>query len=153
MARKPNQKKDFSLDTDSKNVENITKSVSTIANFKIEESLKDFSKLSEKERTEQFWSQDFFEQFFEFFKEQHPNLLDEIDSQEKLTIYVQNLEKKWFSIEKLTSKDKELHKEFKETLDEKTTIENSLKQFQEYCKNPANKMPSNIFDDFAKDIW
>jgi hypothetical protein len=74
-----------------------------------------------------------------------------LDSQETMTLYVKNLEEKGFSVEKLT-KDKSLQKEFRETDNEKSIITQSLEQFQEFCKNPENKMPANIFEDFAKDI-
>ncbi|HCY20356.1 TPA: hypothetical protein DIC40_00490 [Patescibacteria group bacterium] len=47
---------------------------------------------------------------------------------------------------------KELHKDFKETNNEKESIVESLKQFQQHCNNPENKMPANIFNDFANDI-
>ncbi|AHB41745.1 hypothetical protein P148_SR1C00001G0958 [candidate division SR1 bacterium RAAC1_SR1_1] len=152
MAKKPHQKKDSALQITQQDTEQTNKSLSKIANNKIEESLKEFSKLSEKERDKFPGSKEFFEQFWEYFKQQHPNLLDEIDSQEKLTIYVQNLEEKGFSIENLMKNSKELHKDFKETNNEKESIVESLKQFQQHCNNPENKMPANIFNDFANDI-
>lgn len=152
MAKKPHQKKDSAVNMTQQDTEQTNKSLSKLANNKIEESLKEFSKLSEKERDELPWSKEFFEQFWEYFKEQHPNLLDEINSQEKLTIYVQNLEKKGFSLENLMKNSKELHKEFKETNNEKESIIESLKKLKDHCNNPENKMPANIFNDFANDI-
>lgn len=128
------------------------KSLSKQANIKIEESLKNFSKLSNKQREDLFWNKDFLDQFWDFFKDEHPNLLDEIDSQEKLTIYVQNLEKKWFSLENIINNTQELHEEFKETKDEKQVITQSLKELEEYCKKSENKMPAHIFQSFANDI-
>lgn len=152
MARRNNPKRDSSLQIPQQETEKTDKSLSKLANHKIEESLKEFSEFSEKEREDLFWTKEFFEQFWEFFKEQHPNLLDEIDSQEKLTIYVQNLEKKGFPLEKIMNKTPELHEEFKETLDEKTTIIQELKKLQEYCDKGENKMPAHIFQNFANDI-
>lgn len=149
MAKKTTKK--TLLNQEQQEIEKTNKSLSSLSNKKIEESLKDFSKLSEKERTDLFWSKDFFEQFRSYFKKQHPNLLDEIDSEDKLTIYVQNLEKKGFSIRNITQ-SKIFQKEMKETTNEKQTIIDSLKQLQEYCSDWENKMPANIFEDFAKEI-
>lgn len=156
MAKKTYTKKDGKTDTNIKKPEQEsekdTKSISKLANSKIEESLKDFWKLNQKERDNILDSEDFFEQFWEFFKQKHPMLLDEIDSQEKLTIYVKSLEKMWFSLENIMKNTKELHKEFKETLDEKTTVKDSLKQLQQFCEKTENKMPSDIFGKFANEI-
>jgi len=55
-------------------------------------------------------------------------------------------------LEKIINNTKELHKEFKETLDEKTTIKDSLKQLQQFCEKTENKMPSDIFGKFANEI-
>ncbi len=151
MAKKHTTKKNEITNIQENEKEENKKSISKIANYKIEESLKDFSKLSEKERKESFGDKEFFDQFREYFKKEHPNLLDEIDSQEKLTIYVQNIEEKWFSLENLT-KNKDLQKELKETKNEKDSITEWLKNLREYCNDPKNKMPSNIFEDFAKEI-
>lgn len=149
MAKKTNKK--TSITPEQQEIEKTNKTLSSLSNKKIEESLKDFSKLSEKERTDLFWSKDFFEQFRDYFQQQHPNLIDEIGSQENLTIYVQNLEKKGFSIKNITQ-NKDFQKEMKETTNEKQTIIDNFKQLQSYCSDTENKMPANIFDDFAKEI-
>jgi hypothetical protein len=39
------------------------------------------------------------------------------------------------------NKTKDLHREFKETLDEKTTITKNLKDLKVFCENSDNKMP------------
>jgi hypothetical protein len=50
MAKKTNSKKDSALNTTQQETEETTKSLSKIANNKIEESLKDFSKINAKQR-------------------------------------------------------------------------------------------------------
>lgn len=156
MTKKPYSSKDVIkkpwLEENKKENNNDSKTISKIVNSKIEESLKDFWKLNHKQRNEILDSEDFFEQFWAFFKKEHPMLLDEIDSKEKLTVYVKSIEKMWFSLKNIIENNKTLHKEFSETLDEKTTITDSLKQLQQFCKKPENKMPSNIFDNFANEV-
>lgn len=150
---KKNNIKDRWLEENKQEDVNWSKTLSKIANSKIEESLKDFSKLSEKERKEYFWDKEFFEQFREFFKEKHPKLLDEIWNLDNLKIYLENLKNMWFSLKNIMNKTKDLHREFKETLDEKTTITKNLKDLKVFCENSDNKMPIWIFNNFANEIW
>jgi hypothetical protein len=50
-----------------------------------------FNTLPETQRTELYGSQEYLEQFWEYFKKEHPNLLDKIDKKD-LPIYIQAIE-------------------------------------------------------------
>lgn len=99
-----------------------------------------------------FGKAEFLDQFWAYFKEKHPNLLDEIESQDKLAIYVQHLEKKGFSLTQIIEKAPILHEEFKESETEKTAITKTITNFQEYCKDNKKQLPANVFNDFMKEI-
>ncbi|MEI8008824.1 MAG: hypothetical protein WCI00_05545 [bacterium] len=52
-----------------------------------------FDKLEESERNENYGNKEYLEQFWEYFKKTHPNLLDKIDRKD-LPVYIQALENK-----------------------------------------------------------
>ncbi|HCB52095.1 TPA: hypothetical protein DEP21_06070, partial [Patescibacteria group bacterium] len=141
---------------------------------KIADSLKEFNALSDEERKKYNTSLSaetlnsltpeekidlnnpaFLEQFWEFFKKNHPNLLGEIESKDKLTIYTQHLEDKGFSLENLTDKRYAtlLHEEIREKDPEDVAINKSLKELEEYCDEEikTQNMPASIFSDFAQE--
>ena len=52
-----------------------------------------FNKIPEAHRLQLYGDQEYLEQFWEYFKKEHPNLLDKIDKKD-LPVYIQALEKK-----------------------------------------------------------
>jgi len=133
--------------------DNLAKDFSKIATTKISDALNVFNTITEDERKEQFGDTSFIDQFWEYFKENHSNMLEEINSKEKITIYLQQLEKKWFSIENIQTNAKTYNEAFGEKEPEKTVITESLKSMKDYCNESGNKMPKDIFHDFAQEAW
>ena len=52
-----------------------------------------FDKLEESKRTELYGNKEYLEQFWEYFKKNHPNLLDKIEKKD-LPVYIQALQEK-----------------------------------------------------------
>ena len=60
---------------------------------KLKSAFTNFDTLDEAERIERYGNKEYLEQFREYFKENHPNLLDKIDKKD-LPVYIQALENK-----------------------------------------------------------
>ena len=111
-----------------------------------------FNKISESHRAELYGNQEFLEQFWEYFKKEHPNLLDKIDKKD-LPVYIQALENKWFSIWHITNKTTKLHEEFKDEDTETHVVEKSLSELKKFCEDKTNNMPDGVFKKFADATW
>ena len=156
MADKKGQKKDV------KAVEKWQKTPDQSPSFKtklsdvyldkIKESFTGFNKISHEERMDLYGDKKFLDQFRLYFKEQHPNLLDQINRQD-MPIYLQTLEKRWFSIWNILQDAETLREEFKADDTEEHVIKASLKTFKSFCGDSINNIPADVFDDFAKHAW
>lgn len=111
-----------------------------------------FNKIPETHRLQLYGDQKFLEQFWEYFKIEHPNLLDKIDK-EDLPVYIHEIEKKWFSIENIKENAGKLNEEFKNEDTEKHVIEKSLSELKIFCKDAINNLPGDVFDTFADASW
>ena len=78
--------------------------------------------------------------------------MDEIESRDKLTIYVQHLEKKGFSVQNLQEDAPVLHKYLNEGINEREAITTNLSDLQKFCDDKTNGMPDYIFKDFAREM-
>jgi len=155
MADKKGQKKD------NKAVEKWQKSsdqaLSSKANLseayldKIKESFTVFNTFAHEERVNLYGDRKFLDQFRLYFKEQHPDVLGQIN-REDIPIYLQALEKKWFSIGTILQDADVLREEFKDDDTEEHVIKASLKNFKAFCADKINNIPADIFEKFAKQV-
>ncbi len=111
-----------------------------------------FDTLEESERDESYGNKEYLEQFWEYFKKNHPNLLDKIDKKD-LPVYIQTLEDKWFSIENIKENTNKLHEEFKHEDTELQVIDKSLSELQKFCADDINNVPDGTFKKFADAAW
>ena len=111
-----------------------------------------FDKLEESKRTELYGNKEYLEQFWEYFKKNHPNLLDKIEKKD-LPVYIQALQDKWFSVAHIKKNTGKLHEEFKDEDTELQVMHNSLSDLKKFCADGANNMPDDIFKKFATAAW
>jgi len=107
-----------------------------------------FNKIPEAHRIQLYGDQKYLEQFWEYFKIEHPNLLDKIDKKD-LPVYIKALENKGFSVDTLRQNASKLNEEFKDTDTEQQVIEKSLSELKKFCTDKTNNLPDDIFDKFA----
>ncbi|MEI6425778.1 MAG: hypothetical protein WCO66_00325 [Candidatus Absconditabacteria bacterium] len=117
---------------------------------KITEALTEFNKEDKVELQERFGDGPFLEQLRKYFQEKYPSLLEEIESKEKLNIYVENLQNNGFTINNLVKNAKSFDESFKESDNEYNVTEKSLKKLKEYCKDEEDRLPPDIFNKFAR---
>ena len=112
----------------------------------------DFDTLEEPERIERYGNKEYLEQFWEYFKENHPNLLDKIDKKD-LPIYIQSLENKWFSLQNIQKNAGKLTEEFKDEDTEIHVVNKSLATLKTFCADESNAVPEDTFKKFADVAW
>ncbi len=111
-----------------------------------------FSKIPESHRIDLYGKKEYIEQFREYFKNEHPSLLDKIDKKD-LPLYVKALENKWFTVENITLHTSKLHEEFKNDDTEEHVMRQSLSDLQEFCDDNTNNIHSDTFKKFADTAW
>ena len=114
---------------------------------KIKDVLSTLNKKDKKELDKAVGTGDFIEQLRKFFQTRHPNLLDEIESKDKLKIYIDQLKDQGFTIEELVDNHISLEESFKETDSEFDVCKKSIKKLKDYCEK--EQLPSDFFDKFA----
>lgn len=115
---------------------------------KLKTSFDSFDKLTEQKRIDMYGDKELLGQFRNHFKKMYPNLLDQID-REDLPVYLEALEKKWFTLANLRKDTKLLAEEFWESEPEVKVIKSSISSLKKFCDDSINKIPVNIFTDFA----
>lgn len=115
-------------------------------------SLTSFSKISEEERTSLYGHQPFLDQFWEYFVKEYPDLLGGLKKDE-LPAYLSALEKKGFSLQNIIQDSDALHKVFSPEKPEREVMQETLGQFDRFCKSNINNMPSGVFKRFADKAW
>lgn len=135
---------------DKKNTESGSKKdhISDIFLDELKGAFSNFNEKSESERNESYGTKEYIEQFREYFKENHPNLLDKIDKKD-LPVYIKALENKGFSIDNITKNAGKLNEEFKNEDTEQQVIEHSLSELKKFCTDKTNNLPGDIFDKFS----
>ena len=121
-----------------------------IKNLKV--AFDEFNDISVDKRIELYGDQEYLDQFREYFKKEHPNILDKIDK-EDLPIYFHILEKEWFTIKRLTTDTAKFHNEFSDTSTETQVMEESLSTLKNFCQNKQNNLPLDLFKYFADFAW
>jgi len=111
-----------------------------------------FDKLSVSKRVELFGQDEYLEQFWAYFKKEHPNLLDTIDKKD-LPIYIQYLEDKWFVLQNILKKPETLQKEFWPKTSEMHVIQSWLQSLHDFCDDSTNTISSDLFAKFASFAW
>ena len=109
-------------------------------------SITDFDKISEEEKIRLYGDKEFLDQFWNYFKEKNPNLIDKIDKDD-LKEYLQKIEKSWFTIGKIRNDEKyvgKFSKEFKSEWTEKQTMENSLVNLKSFCEDKKNDLFTQV---------
>lgn len=139
---------------DQKNPEIVSKKMNISDDFlkELTWAFSNFNEKSETQRIELYGNKEYLEQFREYFKIQHPNLLDKID-QKDLPVYIQAIEKKGFSIENITKNAGKLNEEFKDEDTELHVMEHSLSELRKFCDDKTNNVPDGIFKKFADLAW
>ncbi len=112
----------------------------------------EFNKLSEEERWEKYWDKAYLEQFWDYFTQEHPNLLDKIDKKD-LPVYIQSLENKWFTLENINKNAAKISNVCKDGDTEMHAIEKSLEQLQQVCETKSMGIPDGTFKKFADMAW
>lgn len=112
----------------------------------------EFNDISADKRAELYGDKEYLDQFWEYFKHEHPNILHKIDK-EDLPVYFHILEKRWFTIKRLTSETTKFHNEFSDKYTETQVMEESLSSLKDFCQNKQNNIPANTFKDFADFAW
>ncbi|MCX6823849.1 MAG: hypothetical protein NT085_01880 [candidate division SR1 bacterium] len=107
-----------------------------------------FDKLEESKRTELYGNKEYLEQFWEYFKKNHPNLLDKIEKKD-LPVYIQALEDKGFSVANIKKNTGKLHEEFKDENTELQVMNSSLSDLKKFCADSTNNIPVDVFKKFA----
>jgi hypothetical protein len=94
--------------------------------------------------------QKYLDQFWKYFTNEYPNLLDKIDKKD-LPVYIQALEHKGFKLSRLVDEDdsKKLHAEFSSEDTEEHVIKKSLEDFKTFCEDNINNVPSDAYNKFA----
>lgn len=126
--------------------------ISDIFLSQIKDAFEGFNKIPEQERAELYGNQKYLEQFWEYFKQEHSNLLDRID-QKDLPRYIKAIEDQWFSLATVQKNAGKLSAEFKSEDTEQHVMEHSLKQLQDFCENENNQIPQGTFKKFADAAW
>lgn len=111
-----------------------------------------FDKIDNEKRINLYGDQKYLDQFWEYFKEMHPNLLDQIDKND-LPIYMATIEKKWFTLSSFAKNAATLHREFSDENTEKQVMEQSLSDLKDFCETPAHGIDEHVFRDFARFAW
>ena len=137
---KENIEKDFSEEKNGIS-ESVIKKITT--------ALTQLNQEDKDELNEKFGSGPFLDQLRKYFEEKNPALLQDIESKEKLTIYVEQLKNNGFTLNNLTINAKSLDESFKESESEYDVTKKSLKKLEDYCENEKGRLPSGIFSDFA----
>jgi len=122
----------------------------------LEGAFDNFNKIPEHQRVK-YGTGKYLEQFREYFKEEHPNLLDKIDKKD-LPVYMQAIEKKWFTFCDVQDKENEekvdsIHREFDPKDTEQHVMEKSLKNLHDFCDDSVNNLPGDLFSKFASFAW
>jgi len=144
------------IDHDEKKISESGSKKSNISNDFLEElkwAFDDFAKISdESKRVELYGNKEYLEQFWEYFKQERPDLLDKIDKKD-LPAYVKAIENKWFSIANITKNASKLNEEFRAEDTETHAIQQSLSGLQKFCKDKINNVPDGTFKKFADEMW
>lgn len=149
MAKNPKQSKEKQ--------EHSSSSASPAANLPnhvldvLKTSFTSFDKISEEERKELYGDRKFLDQFWTYFSEKNPSLLSQLNKDE-LPQYLDFLDKKGFSIYSLVDNATLLHKEFTPATPERQVMQETLKSFDEFCKDSLNDMPAGVFKKFADEM-
>ncbi len=115
---------------------------------KLKSSFDTFDKLTQEKRIDMYGDKELVWQFRDHFKKMYPNLLAQID-RDDLPVYLEALEKKGFSLGNLRKDTKLLAEEFGESEPELKVIKSSISDLKKFCADSINKIPANIFADFA----
>lgn len=107
-----------------------------------------FDKIPEEKRVELYGQQEYLEQFREYFKKEYPSLLDKVDK-ERLPIYIEEIQKKGFSIGNIATNAIKLHEEFQSDDTEIHVMEKSISDLKKFCDDDINHIPSGTFKKFA----
>lgn len=148
--QKDRDKKNKNKETGEKSFSQDQKKISSTVEQKIKEALTELNKEKRKDLDAMLEKGEFSEQLRKYFEENHPSLLDEIENQDKLKIYIDQLKNHGFTVNSLTQNAKSLDKSFKESETEYAVTEKSLKKLKEYCTDEKSSLPGGIFDDFAR---
>ncbi len=111
-----------------------------------------FEAISAPDRIKDYGDKKYLEQFRLYFKANYPNLLDQIDKKD-LPVYLQAIEKKWFTLGTIRENTWVLSDEFAPEGVEIEVMTNSLEKLKEFCGTPENKIPTSVWEDFAKFAW
>jgi len=111
-----------------------------------------FDTIPQSKKIELYGDQKYLDQFWEYFKKEHPNFLDKIDKDD-LPVYFQILENRWFTVKRLSTEATKFHNEFSEKYTETQVMEESLSTLNDFCNNKQNNIPDHIFKDFADFAW
>lgn|GEM_PF-1022021 len=148
--QKDRDKKNKNTENGEKNFSQDQKKISSTVEQKIKDALTELNKENRKGLDEMLDKGEFSEQLRKYFEENHPSLLDEIENQDKLKIYIDQLKNHGFTVNSLTQNAKSLDESFKESETEYAVTEKSLKKLKEYCTDEKSSLPGGIFDDFAR---
>lgn len=116
---------------------------------KIKETLITLNKIDKNKFDELIKQWEFSEQLRKYFEEKHPSLLDEIETKDKLKIYIDTLKNHGFTIQDIITNTKSLEESFKETESEYDVVEKTLKRLKNYCEEES-ELPKGIFWEFAR---
>jgi len=111
-----------------------------------------FDKMPEAKRIELYGDQEYIEQFWEFFKKEHPNLLDKIDKKD-LPLYLEAIEDRGFTVANIKENTGKLHREFADEHTELHVMEQSITDLKDFCEDKVNAMPSRVWEEFAEKAW
>ena len=148
---KPQKDRDNKNQT-KKNTDNFDKDKKNIFNSvedRIKDALVNFNQKDKKEIEEMVWKWEFIDQLRKYFEKENPVLLDELESKDKLKVYVEQFKSQWFTVENLTKDAKILDEYFAESESEYDVTQKSLKKLEKYCEDEKDILPSGIFNDFA----
>lgn len=129
-------------------MENKKKNMSDIFLDELQWAFTNFDKISESKRRDLYWNDDYLEQFWTYFKKEHPNLFDKMDKKD-LPIYIQSLEDRGFSLTKILKKPETLQKEFGPEVTEMQVMQKSLEKLHDFCDDSVNNLPVDVFSKFA----
>ncbi len=153
MAGKKSKNPKHTADVQQKpDMKNVTSDVSEKFVDILSWAFENFDKIDNEKRINLYGDQKYLDQFWEYFKETHPNMLDQIDKND-LPIYMSTIEKKWFRVSSFVKNAASLHREFSDDVSERQVMEESLSKLKKFCETAGTTLPADIFANFARFAW